>query len=150
MVIDFSKCKSPTAIKNAARDVAFSELLEMCAERFGADNVSIVGNAEIAVAITTAKCADGTENEVCFTIQPKMKDFDDRVSSNGKRFNAYERLVEADTYEVSKSEKEKAAEQRAKDKQAKIERDKKAREKRKAEKEKARQEKDKQSLEDNG
>lgn len=150
ITIDFSKCKSPTAIKNAVRDVAFSELLEILTEHFGAENVSIVGNAEIAVAITTAPCKDGTENEVCFIIKPIIKDFDNRIAASGKPFKAYERLIEADIYETEKTEKERKAEEKARLKAEKIERDKKARAERKAKAEAERRAKDEQSMNDNG
>lgn len=137
MNIDFSKCKSQTAIKNKTREAVVEMLINLLVEQCGADNVSIVDKSEISVAITTAKCSDGTENEICFNIKPVVKDFDDRTTESGKKIKAYERIKEADSYEAIKSQKEIEAEEKARKNAEKKERDRIAREKKKAEKEAA-------------
>lgn len=134
MRVDFSGCKSVTAAKNKAREVAFAELLEILASHFGADAVSVVGNAEVAIGLDGFTDADGFAREVCFTLKPVVKEPCDKVTASGKHTAAYDRLDEAAAYEVTKSEKEKAAEEKAKAKAAKVAKDKAAREKAKAEK----------------
>lgn len=131
MAITFEDCKNTKAIKDKARSVAFSDLIAAFSELYGSDNVSVVGNSEIAVAIGDIKCADGTLGEVCFTVKPVVKDYEDRKTAT-KTIKAYERLNEADAYEADKSEKEKKAEEKAKAKAGKKARDEKARAEKKA------------------
>lgn len=137
---DFSKAKTPTAVKNIVRSEAFAIMLEMFAERFGEDRVSIVGNSTIAVGVTDIKDKDGFMQEICIEVKPVVKDYEDRTTAT-KKISAYDRLDEAEAYQTQKTEKEKEAEEKAKAKAEKIKRDKKAREKAKAEKEKAKTEK---------
>lgn len=133
---DVKDFKTGKAIKDGVRDVAFQDLLEMFTAKYGADRVTVVGNSEIAVGIDDIKLSDGTISELVFTVKPVVKDYEDRKTAT-KTIKAYERLIEGDTYEVSKTEKEKKAEEKAKAKAEKIERDKKTR----AEKAKAKAEK---------
>lgn len=133
---DVKDFKGTKAIKDSVRDTAFSDLIEMLTEKYGSDRVTIVGNSEIAVGLDDIKLADGTISELVFTVKPVVKDYEDRKTAT-KTIKCYERLVEGDTYEVTKTEKEKKAEEKAKAKAEKIERDKKAR----AEKAKAKEEK---------
>ena len=131
---DFNELKKVADVKKVVRETAITDLIDMFSEKYGADNVSIVGNSEIAVCIGTKTLLDGTEGEVCFTVKPVAKDFDVRTTESGKMFLPYERLAEADSYEIEKTEKEKEAEKRAKEREEKKKRDKEAREKAKAEK----------------
>lgn len=123
--------KTATAIKNAVRETGFSDLVELFSERYGADNVSVVGNSEIAVGCGVVKDKDGFERECVFTVKPVVKDYEDRKTAT-KTIKAYDRLDEAEAYEVAKSEKEKAAEEKAKAKAEKKARDEKARAEKKA------------------
>ena len=131
---DFNELKKVADVKKVVRETAITDLIDMFSEKYGADNVSIVGNSEIAVCIGTKTLLDGTEGEVCFTVKPVAKDFDIRTTESGKVFLPYERLAEADSYEIEKTEKEKEAEKKAKEREEKKKRDKEAREKAKAEK----------------
>lgn len=125
---NFNECKTPTAVKGKVREIAVQNLLDSFIELYGEDNVSIVGNNEIAVCCGTRTLADGTEGEVVFTVKPVAKDFDiRRVATSGKVFQPYERIKEAEAYEVDKSEKEKKAEEKARQKAEKIKKDKKRR-----------------------
>lgn len=111
---NFNEQKNTASVKTKVREIALANLLDCFIELYGEDNVSIVGNNEIAVCCGTRTLADGTEGEVCFTIKPVAKDFDIRTAtSSGKVFQPYERIKESDAYEVDKSEKEHKAEEKA-------------------------------------
>lgn len=116
---DFNACKTAKSVKDSARDLAFETLVAQFSEVFGADNVSVVGNAEIAVCVGTRVLSDGTEGEVCVTIKPVSKDFDRRVTASGKVFEPFERLVAADLYADERTEKERKAEEKARAKERK-------------------------------
>ena len=133
-MFNFNECKNVSTVKGKVRELAFADLYEFACEKYGAENVSIVDNNELAVCIGTKTLTDGTEGEVCYTVKPVAKDFDIRITESGKHFLPYERLSEADAYQVSKTEKEKEAERKAKEREEKKKRDKEAREKAKAEK----------------
>ena len=134
-MFDFNECKTAANVKTKVRETAFSDLVEAFSEKYGADNVSVVGASEIAVCIGTRTLTDGTEGEVCFTVKPVAKDFDIRTADSGKVFLPYERLAEADAYEVEKTEKEEKALAAAKKREEKKKADAAARAKLKAEKE---------------
>lgn len=136
-MFNFNECKNAASVKSKVREIAFAELLDFFSEKLGADSVSIINNNELAVCLGTRTLTDGTEGEVCFTVKPVAKDFDVRTTESGKVFMPFERLSEADAYEVAKTEKEKEAEKKAAEREAKKKRDKEAREKAKAEKAKA-------------
>ena len=70
MAITFEECKTTKAVKDKVRSTAFSDLITAFSELYGVDNVSIVGNSEIAVAVGDIQCKDGTLGEVCFTVKP--------------------------------------------------------------------------------
>lgn len=123
--------KTTTAIKAAIRETAFSDLVTMFSEIYGADSVSVVGNSEIAVGCGIVKDKDGFERECVFTVKPVVKDYEDRKTAT-KTIKAYDRLDEAEAYEAEKSEKEKKAEEKAKAKAEKKARDEKARAEKKA------------------
>ena len=136
-MFDFNECKNVAEVKKKVREIAFTETYKAYCEIFGTDNVSIVGQSELAVCVGTRTLKDGTVGEVCFTEKPVAKDFDVRTTDSGKVFLPYERLAEADAYEVDKDEKERKAEEDAKKRKEKAEREKAAREKAKEEKKKA-------------
>lgn len=133
-MFDFNEKKTAASVKSAVREIAFADLVAAFSEKYGAENVSIVGSSEIAVCVGTRTLTDGTEGEVCFTVKPVAKDFDVRTTDSGKVFLPYERLAEADAYEVEKTEKEQKAEQKAKERAEKKKRDEEARAKAKANK----------------
>lgn len=132
MTYNFNECKTASAVKGKVREIAFADILEFFTEKYGAECVSTINNNEAAICLGTRTLTDGTEGEVCFTIKPVAKDFDVRTTESGKTFLPFERLSEADAYEVSKTEKEKEAEKKAKERAEKKERDKAAREAAKA------------------
>ena len=131
-MFNFNECKNVSAVKTKVRELAFADLYAALSEKYGVDNVSTVGNNELAICIGTRTLTDGTEGEVCFTVKPVAKDFDVRTTESGKMFMPFERENEADAYEVSMTEKERAAKERAKAREEKKAQDKAAREKAKA------------------
>ena len=129
---NYSEMKNATAIKNAMRADVADLLNKLLIEKFGEENVSIVGSNEIAVCIGTIPDADGFERELVVTVKPTAKDWVDRKTSK-KVFEAYNRIDEAEAYEMELSEKEKAKAEKAKAKEEKIARDKAMREAKKNE-----------------
>lgn len=125
---------SNKAVKDKAREIAFAEVIEVLTERFGADFVSVVGGAEIAVSIGSRTVSDGTVPEVPVVLKITAKEFETHSTASGKAVLAYDRFDEAEAYAAEKTAKEAEAEERAKKKAAKIAADKAAREKAKAEK----------------
>ena len=123
---NYSEMKNATAIKNAMRADVADLLNKFLIEKFGEENVSIVGSNEIAVCIGTIPDADGFERELVVTVKPTAKDWIDRKTSK-KVFEAYSRLDEAEAYKIETEEKAKAKEEKAKAKEEKIEKDKEAR-----------------------
>ena len=114
---NFDECKTASAVKNKAREIAFNDLIEMMSEKYGTECVSVTNNNTVAVAIGLRTLADKTQGEVCVEIKPVAKDFDTRIAESGKEFKCYERIKEADAYEVAKTQKEKEAEQKAKERE---------------------------------
>lgn len=130
--------KSATAVKNYVRKSAFDMLRNYFADRFGADNVSVVDSNTVCVCTGTVVDEDGFEHEVCFTVKPTAKDFFDRVSpSTNKPIPAFDRLDAQEEYSVVQKEKEEKELEKKKKKEEKIAKDKAEKEKKKAEKEKA-------------
>lgn len=129
---NYSEMKNATAIKNAMRTDMTSLLHKFFIEKFGEENVSIVGSNEIAICIGTIPDSDGFVRELVVTVKPTAKDWIDRKTSK-KVFEAYSRLDEAEAYKIETEEKAKAKEEKAKAKEKNIARDKAAREKKKNE-----------------
>lgn len=132
----FEGVKGLTACKNKARMEAFEALISAMSEIFGTERVSVIGNSEIAVGIGDTKDSDGFTREVCFTVKPVIKDWQNRKTAT-KTIKAFDRADEAEAFEISKSEAEKKAEERAKAKAEKKARDEKARAEKKAKAEKS-------------
>lgn len=129
---NYSEMKNATAIKNAMRADVADLLNKFLIEKFGEENVSIVGSNEIAVCIGTIPDADGFERELVVTVKPTAKDWETRKTTK-KVFEAYNRIDEAEAYEMELSEKEKAKAEKAKAKEEKIATDKAMREAKKNE-----------------
>lgn len=126
---NFDEYKTVAEVKEKVREIAMNCFIEAFSKLCGEDCVSIIGSNEIAVCLGTRTLSDGTIGEVCFTSKAVAKDFDKRITESGKRFNAYERLVEADAYEDEVRKKKEEAEAKKKAKEAKIAKDKAARQK---------------------
>lgn len=127
---NYAEMKNATAIKNAMRADMANLLREFAIERFGEENVSIVGSNEIAICIGTIPDADGFARELVVTVKPTAKDWVDRKATK-KTFEAYNRLDEAEAYEMTLKDKADAKAEKEKLKAEKIARDKKAREEKK-------------------
>lgn len=139
---NFNECaKGSNPTKDKARELSMSDLSEMLCEKYGQNNVSLVDSNMYAVCLGTRTLADGTDGEVCITIEVVAKDFDVRVvESSGKVFQPYERLVEEDAFEITLNERKAKAEQKAKEKAEREQAKKQAQAERKAKKEQNRQE----------
>ena len=142
MPYNFNECaKGSNPTKDKAREIGMSDLSEMLTEHYGAESVSLVDSNMYAVCLGTRTLADGTQGEVCITIEVVAKDFDVRVvESSGKVFQPYERLNEADAFEVTLNERKAKAEQKAREKAEREQAKKQAQAERKAKKEQNRQE----------
>ena len=116
---NYAEMKNATAIKNAMRADVADLLKTFAVEKFGEENVSVVGSNEIAICIGTLPDADGFDRELVVTVKPTAKDWIDRKTTK-KIFEAYNRLDEAEAYAVELEEKAKAKEEKAKAKEEKI------------------------------
>ena len=131
---NYAEMKNATAIKNAMRADVADLLKTFAVEKFGEENVSVVGSNEIAICIGTLPDADGFDRELVVTVKPTAKDWIDRKTTK-KIFEAYNRLDEAEAYTVELEEKAKAKEEKEKAKEEKIAKDKATREKKNEEEE---------------
>ena len=137
MAYNFNECKKGNPTKDKAREIVLNDLKEFFHNRYGEDTSTQVGGNMLAVAVGNKTLADGTEGEVCVTIEVVAKDYDVRVvESSGKVFQPYERLIEGDEYEKTVRENEEKAAKKKKEKEEKAAKDKAAREARKAAKNK--------------
>lgn len=139
---DFNECKkgsNPT--KDKAREIFLADLKEFLTEKYGAEQSSQVDGNMFAVCLGTRTLADGTDGEVCCTIEVVAKDFDVRVvESSGKVFQPYERIHEEEEYERKVAERKAKEEENARKKAEREEKAKKAREEKAKAKLKAQQE----------
>lgn len=129
---NFNECsKGSNPTKNKLREILMSDLKEFLIEKYGAEQVSQVDGNMYAVCVGTRTLADGTDGEVCGTIEVVAKDFDVRIAeSSGKTFPPYERICEEEEYERKVATAKAKAEEKARVKAERIEKDKKAREER--------------------
>ena len=118
---NFDEVKTANKVKTEARKEFTNFLLDAARDHYGESNVSIVGNNILAIAIGNRTLSDGTIGEVCVEVAPVAKDFDTRVTESGKTFKPYERLIEADVYEMELKDKEAKKEKNNKKKKQQIE-----------------------------
>lgn len=109
---------SNKAVKDKAREIAFSEVVAVLTEHFGADFISVVGTAEVALAIGSRTVADGTVPEVPVVLKITAKEFEGHMST-GKTpawVEAFDRFEAAQDFadEVATKEADKAAKAEAK------------------------------------
>ena len=139
---NFNECKkgsNPT--KDKLREILMEDLREFFIGKYGEEQVSQVDGNMFAICVGTRTLADGTDGEVCGTVEVVAKDFDVRVvESSGKVFQPYERIHEEEEYERKVAERKAKEEEQARKKAEKAEKDRKAREERAKKKEQARQE----------
>ena len=97
MAYNFNECKKGNPVKDKAREIVLADLAEFFHNRYGEDTMTQVDGNMLAVAVGNRTLADGTEGEVCVTVEVVAKDYDVRVvESSGKVFQPYERLIEGD------------------------------------------------------
>lgn len=107
---------SNKAVKDKAREIAFSEVVAVLSAHFGADFVSVVGSAEVAIAIGSRTVTDGTMPEVPVVLKITAKEFEGHAST-GKTAEWVEPF---DRYEAAQDFADEQA-QKAADKAAKAE-----------------------------
>lgn len=134
---------SATAVKNAVKSAFTTKLIAFLAEEYGEDNVAMVrvGTASGAKNVIAVRAdvvsEDGGEFDLCMTIDPTAKEWQERISSKTGKvwregFDFETARAEFEKWTADKEAKE--ADKAAKNAQ-KIAADKAAREKAKAEKE---------------
>lgn len=101
---NFNNFKTATAVKNEARKISFEMIRKFFIEELGEENVSEIGSNEIAVCLGTKDLTDGTTAEVCVSIKPTAKDYESRKTTK-KTFEAFERIVEEEAWEMECKEK---------------------------------------------
>ena len=139
---NFNECKkgsNPT--KDKLREILMEDLREFFIGKYGEEQVSQVDGNMFAICVGTRTLADGTDGEVCGTIEVVAKDFDVRVvESSGKVFQPYERIHEEEEYERKVADRKAKEEENARKKAEREEKAKKAREEKAKAKLKAQQE----------
>lgn len=120
-----------TTQKNITRAKTVKEMIEIFKNHYGAENVYIIGDSEIAVKVDEAE----NKEPIYATFSPTVKDYADRKTPKKTilKFNA---PALADDWKNTLKQREIKAVEAAEKKRKKIEFDKKMREKRKAEREK--------------
>ena len=139
---NFNECKkgsNPT--KDKLREILMEDLREFFIGKYGEEQVSQVDGNMFAICVGTRTLADGTDGEVCGTVEVVAKDFDVRVvESSGKVFQPYERIHEEEEYERKVADRKAKEEENARKKAEREEKAKKAREEKAKAKLKAQQE----------
>lgn len=123
---------SDKAIKDKAREISFDAVVAVLTEAFGADFVSAVGTAEVAVSVGTRTIEDEMVVEVPVAIKVTAKEFHPHSTASGKAVEIFDRVQAAEDFAVEKAAKEAEAAEKAAKKAAKVAADKAAREKAKA------------------
>ena len=138
---NFNECKNGNPTKDKLREILMADLQEFLTTKYTAERVSQVDSNMFAVCVGTRTLADGTEGEVCGTIEVVAKDYDVRVvESSGKVFQPYERIREEEEYERIVAKRKAKDEENARKKAEREEKAKKAREEKAKAKLKAQQE----------
>ena len=119
---------SPTVVKNRTRAAVFQTMVKIFIAEYGEDNVTRIGDSEIAVKVATAP----TGEPIYSLFSPMIKDYCDR-KTNTKTIKAFDVTAERKEYVKHCEEREAEAKRKAEINKKKIERDKAAREKRRAE-----------------
>ena len=99
---------SNTAIRNQARAMLFTEIVEFLRERFGDEFVSIVDGDEVSVCVGS-RTVHGFSEEVVVNANMIAKEFDTHSTASGKEVLAYDRLQEAEDYAKELKEKQEKA-----------------------------------------
>lgn len=99
LIIDFSKCKNITAIKEKLRTDLTEEFKEFLIERYGKENVSQIGVNKIATAVGEVKDDDGFLQEVCAVVSISAKPW---TNSKGSRRHteAFDRFQAEEDYQL--------------------------------------------------
>lgn len=95
--------------QNEARTKVAEMFREFLIEKFGEENVSLVGSNEYAFVAGTVENKNGVFDMV-MTVKPVAKNYEDTVRSK-KVVEAYDRIAEAEAYEMEIADKAKAREE---------------------------------------
>jgi len=122
---------TPTTVKAVARTKAFETLIDVMRKCYGAENVHIIGDSEIAVKVDTSP-----EGEPIYsTYSPTIKDYCDRTTKT-KTLKAFDPSIAENEYKEKCAEREKKAETARENKAKKIKADNERREKARQERQK--------------
>ena len=94
--------------QNEARAKVAEMFREFLVEKFGEENVSLVGSNEYAFVAGTVENKNGVFDMV-MTVKPVAKNYEDTVRSK-KVVEAYDRIAEAEAYTMEIADKAKARE----------------------------------------
>ncbi len=125
--LNFKNAKNETTIKTMARTEATSVIQKAMVERFGNENVAVLGN-ETIVTVGTTKDKAGFNVDVCVSIRPVVKSWNTIARKDGKVIEAFDRDEVIENFNRVQKEKEEARIKKEKEKIAKIQRDKAIRE----------------------
>lgn len=122
--------KSNTAVKAQARLEVMEVVANALTEAFGEGLVQKVGTNEYGVVVGEVLDKDGFGQDVCITLKPVVKEWEDRKTDK-RKFEKFDLNTAAEMYQLEVDEKEEKAKEKARLKKEKIARDKKAREEKK-------------------
>jgi hypothetical protein len=91
---EINKEMTITKVKNAVKAELTTTLINALKEEYGEDNVAMVRIGSSPTNVVAVRCAVATDNgfdyDVCAVINPTAKDFEDRVSDKGKKYEAFD------------------------------------------------------------
>ena len=96
--MDFNLYKKDRDAAAAARKIMTEDLKNYYIAKYGAENVSLIGDSEIAICIGIRKDKDGYDREVVATIKPVIKKWRDCVGEK-TTIKAFDRYEAAEEYE---------------------------------------------------
>ena len=121
-MLNFENAKNETTIKSMARTEITSEIEKAMIERFGNENVAVLGN-ETIVTVGTTKDRSGFTVDVCASIKPVIKSWNTIARKDGKVIEAFDKDEVIENFNRVQKEKEEAKAKREKAKAEKIKKD---------------------------
>ena len=103
--LNFENAKNESAIKGLARTEITSEIQKAMIERFGNENVAVLGN-ETIITVGTTKDRSGFTVDVCASIKPVIKSWNTISRKDGKVIEAFDKDEFVDNFNREQKEKE--------------------------------------------
>lgn len=85
-MFDYTQAKNETAAKKQARADLTEVFIEMLKERFGEDNVGLVGNNTIGFRFGDVNDNDGCPCDMVATIKPTIKQYQDHIGPSRQTY----------------------------------------------------------------